>query len=230
MSYTPERAQIVDFVHPYYYSAGTTLFAPNNTIDASAGWSGLWNKTVCVGDGNYAIEVLQNTSYNIHTLIIPSNYTEQVFDQIISWKIASKQCIGVMFDSSVASYAGFFQSGLPPLAVGPLGIITTKNESALNMALSAALVDMMSQGEQSEILGLEQQWMVANGVPVNPDLAYTVNAVSDFGIGGNEGSGGSSPGPAPSSDAHFLHGVCTSTTTIIRVIVTACYMVSTVVG
>jgi hypothetical protein len=51
ISVTPARAELVDFVKPYYYSAGVSLFAPVGTVDGAAGWSALRGKTVCIEEG-----------------------------------------------------------------------------------------------------------------------------------------------------------------------------------
>lgn len=51
LSATDDRAQLVDFVYPGFYSAGVSLYtSPEQAamLDAAGGWDGLTNLTVCV--------------------------------------------------------------------------------------------------------------------------------------------------------------------------------------
>ena len=182
ISVTPEREQILDFVQPYYYSAGTSIYAPIGTIDASAGWEPLKGKTVCTQAGVYA-ETLA-PMFDLKTLSFAvDNSTEADIKQ----KVSSGQCIGILDDSSQAQYYGLPNSQLPPQDETPYGIAVAKGNDALKDALSAATINLMNKGPESEILALEKEWMVANGVPANNELQSVVEATSNFAVSPNSG-------------------------------------------
>jgi polar amino acid transport system substrate-binding protein len=55
ISVTEARKTIVDFVEPYYYSAGATLFAPEGTVSVEEGWEGVEEETMCIEQGKSRI-------------------------------------------------------------------------------------------------------------------------------------------------------------------------------
>lgn len=191
ISVTPERQLVVDFVYPLYYSAGVELFAPNGTIDASAGWDALVGKSVCVQSGYYAIDYL--TSMGIKTVIISSDMSETDAEGVVSQNIANGTCVGIINDNTASNSLGFPNTQLVPIDVAPYGIAVGKGKTDLLNALSAASVQMMNKGNESLLFKLQDQWIVPNGVPVNPSLPAVVDAISTF-----ASSSGTTPSASPS--------------------------------
>lgn len=48
---TPERAQLVQFIQPYYYSAGAALYAPGGSIQGVQSWGDLRGKSLTIKRG-----------------------------------------------------------------------------------------------------------------------------------------------------------------------------------
>ena len=59
LSFTPERAKQVAFVHPFFYSSGAALYAPAASHGALlGGWASLAGKPVCLLERYYSAEAL----------------------------------------------------------------------------------------------------------------------------------------------------------------------------
>lgn len=208
---TPERALVVDFVQPYYYSSGAVLFT-NNTIDLSAGWDGITGETVCIESGYYGQDYVENT-LGLKVVNFASDSTDAEIDALVQ----NGTCIGIVDDSSLVTVAGYPEAGLSPVDSSPYGVAVKKGNTQMRHQLSAALVDLMSQGNTSEILRLQQEYLVAKGLIENPEMEVVVNSISTFdtatdsGDGSGSGSGSDSgvPAPAPASSATI-----TTTTTV----------------
>lgn len=215
VSVTEERAQRVSYIHPYYYSSGPALFTTPAVIQTLGGegislWEGLTGKPVCIVEEYYAAQEIQE-SIRPQFVYIP---TIKLTQSEALEKIESGECVGYIWDADVANVL----PGLVALTgtdndakfVSPYGIIMAKDgDPNLYAAISAGLVDMMDDGDDSEMLKYEEA-VIKNG-----NLLTMVNALSNFSIttnitatssqGGGDGDGGgdlSSPPPAsPSSGA-----------------------------
>lgn len=176
---TPKRAEIVDFVKPYYYSAGVSLYDAESGVDlASGGWEGLRGKTVCSEAGYYYNEIFPSKyGINIKVMDWNASTTHEQQDADVAAAVKDGSCVGYLSDSFTEKAAN---SQLPPLEVEPYGIVVSKSNPELRRQLSAALVEAMGSGADSEILKLEAQEVVAKGVAANDDLPVVVAAVSDF--------------------------------------------------
>ncbi|GAB4815604.1 hypothetical protein N2152v2_008060 [Parachlorella kessleri] len=186
-SVTPDRMKEIDFVQPYYYSAGAALYAPDATHAqlAQGGWQGLRGKPVCVLEGYYALDAIKST-YGANVIPIANN------DEGIS-KVKAGQCVGIINDSTQSAFTrqvpstkldgweGISQvAGLPPILTQPYGVAVAKGNAGLAMRLASALVDDMKEGPNSPILQWEKEYVVGAGFPPNPQLNATVNAISSF--------------------------------------------------
>lgn len=183
ISVTEARKAVVDFVQPYYFSSGVILFAPPGSVDIEQGWEGLKGKSVCVRDGYYASDAV--SPYGINLSIVPTNSTAEESEKTVKERIASGQCIGYLSDSSFAQVSGFPQVRLPPLETAPYGIALAKGRAGLRQALSAASVEIMNQGPISDILKLENEYLVAYGLSPNIDVADMVAALSYYDFSDN---------------------------------------------
>lgn len=58
---TAERAKLMQFVYPAYYSSGVALFAPGGEIPGVSSWGDLAGKTLAVKEGNYVLDAAPQT-------------------------------------------------------------------------------------------------------------------------------------------------------------------------
>jgi glutamate transport system substrate-binding protein len=173
---TPERAARVQLLAPYYYSSGSVVFLPPDA-ETPKSWKDLKGKTLCVEKGDIAATLVLAEGLQV------MNVTRLDAAEV-GPLVANGSCIGVVSDSTLAGVLGnYVNSKLPPLGVAPYAVAIRKQRGdALGTAISAALVDMMAQGDGSEMLQLENDYVVPYGVPANGQLPYVVDAMTDFAI------------------------------------------------
>ncbi len=104
----------------------------------------------------------------IDVVTVEANGTEAQNAAAVAQKIKSGECVGLIGDSTQGGFWGQFATALPPLAVGPYGVATALGNDALTAELSDAMLSMMSDGADSEILALEQEWWSPMGFPPIP--------------------------------------------------------------
>ena len=173
-----ERSELVDFVHPYYYSSGEVLYATAESASAiveSGGWSGVSGKPICTETGNYANDLLKN-KYEAELVFV-----ETVEDGLS--KAENGDCIGFMWDSGqLLSLPSVL--GLETLQPSPYGIaVRMDGNASLYNFLAASSVRLMQDGSESKILLSEKQWFDGNGLSSNPDLENAVQSISSFVMG-----------------------------------------------
>jgi hypothetical protein len=116
--------------------------------------------------------------------------------QAISDAVAAGNCIGVIADGYAGTAYGIPSTNLPLIAELPYGVAVAKNNTELSNQVSAALVNMMDNGTNSQILQLETEWMINNGSPPDVNLAKQVEAISNFVV--DSSNNGTAPPPWPS--------------------------------
>ena len=116
----------------------------------------------------------------INLSIIPTNSTAEASRKIVQQRIDNGECIGYLSDSNFAEISGFSQVNLPPLETAPYGIALAKGRDELRRALSGASVDLMNQGDVSDIIKIENEYLVAFGLSPNVDVADMVAAISHY--------------------------------------------------
>ncbi|KAI7845482.1 hypothetical protein COHA_001030 [Chlorella ohadii] len=179
LSATDDRAQLVDFVYPGFYSAGVSLYtSPEQAamLEAAGGWDGLTNLTVCVPEGYYATEALQR-QYGINVI------ETKIEDAVQAVKGDTVSCTALAYDSAQPQLAKLGlpeASGIPPVLTTRYAIPVRKGDDELRRRLSAALVELMQAGTRSPILEWEKQYLLDNGVPPNAELEAVVKAISYF--------------------------------------------------
>ncbi|KAI7838074.1 hypothetical protein COHA_008157 [Chlorella ohadii] len=197
LSFTPGREAVAHFVRPFYYESGVALFAdssrgglalfgpgskPGSAVEGSpGGWRGVFTgdfpvgQTICFVEGYYALPfILQEYQINIDL----SATLEEA-----AAKVKSGRCSALAYDSVTPTQAvGLPMLAAPPVFVAPYGVAINRDRTGgeLEQRLVWALTSVMNQGNASEILALEQQWLVPNGVGPNSDLQTVVNAISTF--------------------------------------------------
>jgi hypothetical protein len=129
---------------------------------------------VCVEEGAYYVDLVPEVGLTM--VIIPDTNNEAE----LAAKLESGECIGVMGDSTQEINVGQPQTGLPALDATPYGVAAATPELAAK--LSVALVTMMNEGADSEILSLEKIFVLPAGLPPNPHLVETVDGISNFSL------------------------------------------------
>jgi ABC-type amino acid transport substrate-binding protein len=178
ISVTPERQDIVDFIKPYYYSTGATLYSTpeaSGEIIANGGWDGLHLKPICILQGYYFQSTLVS-QFSALPVIVETSV--EGTDTVIRG-----ECLAFIHGSGYALGGGLLPvPTLPSQAVSPLGIAVSKAASPeLRASLAAAMIRLMQNGPESTMIQLEHQY--ATVLPVNVDLANTVDAISTFDTG-----------------------------------------------
>jgi ABC-type amino acid transport substrate-binding protein len=179
LSATDERAQLVDFVYPGFYSAGVSLYTtPEQAaiLEGAGGWDGLTNLTVCMPEGYYATEALQR-QYGINVI------ETKIEEAVAAVKGDDFSCTALAYDSGQPRLAKLGlpeASSIPPVLTTRYAIPVRKGNDALRRRLSAALVELMQAGTRSPIQEWEKDYLLDNGVPPNPELEAVVQAISYF--------------------------------------------------
>lgn len=170
---TPERAAIVDFVRPYLYSTGQALFttSQNASAVAQAGWAGIKDKgKVCVITGTYFAPILQ-AKYGMEIVNVTSYPDAKA-------AVESGKCVAFIGNDYL--HFGLQQVDLPTEYPSPVALAVAKNNTSLQLALSGALVQMMHDGNSSQIMQFEKDSMIPAGLKPNPSLAAVVKALTNF--------------------------------------------------
>lgn len=175
---TPEREALVNFIKPYYYSTGATLYSTSASAEdimAASGWDGLAGKSICILPGYYFLGTLVD-KYSAVPLTVATAVEG-------TDKVLSGECLAYVYGSGYSLQQGLLPvPDLVPQEVRPFGIAVGKTASPeLVSSLSAAIIRGMQNGPESTMIELEQQY--GGYLPVNTDLANTVDAISTFDTG-----------------------------------------------
>jgi ABC-type amino acid transport substrate-binding protein len=177
---TPEREQLVDFIEPYYYGSSFQLFAPNNTVDVSNGWEGLAGKPVCVDQDSIMVDVANRL--NMFPVVYAAADEAQTQNAVLA-NIKSGKCIGLLEEYVRSSIYGLPAVDLPAQGADPnaptyLAMAVAKGNGELKQKITDANKALFEGGANSEILALENEYMVSNGLKPNAQLAEMVAKVA----------------------------------------------------
>eukprot|EP01025_Chloroclados_australasicus_P039541 TRINITY_DN40984_c6_g1_i1.p1 TRINITY_DN40984_c6_g1~~TRINITY_DN40984_c6_g1_i1.p1 ORF type:complete len:341 (-),score=34.10 TRINITY_DN40984_c6_g1_i1:176-1198(-) len=172
-SVSPERAERVHFVRPHYYYAGAMIFVLDTVPDSEhPEWSDLQGANVCVLEDYYAISALQ---FLYEPTII--EYVTLDLDLLVNGTCDYFVSDNTdLVNGTVASTNTLIEFGAP-FAIA----VAHEEKDGLGQEISDALVDMMDDGLESEILQIEQTHLVDFGFPQNVKLTDIVLAITDRG-------------------------------------------------
>lgn len=168
-SVTEARKERIDFVNPFYYATGATLFT-NSPLALENDWDDIEGETVCILKGYFVIEELRE-KFN-------PDFVE--FETIVERDEAFErdECIAVITDQVDISHGG------APIGdiqfEQPFGIGIQKGDKQMELQLAGALVEQMDDGDASRLLRREAQELVQFGVEKLPELTRVVTAISEF--------------------------------------------------
>jgi polar amino acid transport system substrate-binding protein len=153
MSDTPERAKIVDIVHPDYYASGTNIMAKKSEHFTS--WAQLKGKKVCLIQGSFYNKELQE-KYGIDGVAFPG--TAEVYNAL-----RNGDCVAFAYDDS--AILGELQKPewkdydmpLESILVQPWGLAVKKGEDKFADFMSKVVTDWHKSGL---IIQLEKKWGV----------------------------------------------------------------------
>eukprot|EP01025_Chloroclados_australasicus_P004158 TRINITY_DN109_c0_g1_i1.p1 TRINITY_DN109_c0_g1~~TRINITY_DN109_c0_g1_i1.p1 ORF type:complete len:309 (+),score=41.90 TRINITY_DN109_c0_g1_i1:96-929(+) len=171
-SVTPDRSERVHFVRPHYYYAGAQIFVLDSVPESEhPTWKELEGKDVCILKDYYAIDGIQ---FAYGPNLIPSDTNASlILDGTCEYIVTDSTDI---IDGTVASTKALIEFG------APYGIaVAHEDRDTLGQLIGDALVDMMDDGKDSEMLMLEEKYLVSYGFPFNVKLSDVVMAVTAAG-------------------------------------------------
>jgi len=194
----PERNELVDFIEPYYYGDSFIIYSTNGTVDVTNGWEGLAGEPVCFDEGSVIEQVINRL--NMIPVAIPTADEAAAQEQILA-NIKNGDCIGYFVDALSSTKFGLSPIDLPAQSFNPdspsyLGMAVAKGNEELKKEITAANEALFEGGADSQILALEQEWLIDNGLKANAELAALVDPAP-----APDMSSSPSPAPAPPSGA-----------------------------
>eukprot|EP01025_Chloroclados_australasicus_P032969 TRINITY_DN3349_c1_g1_i3.p1 TRINITY_DN3349_c1_g1~~TRINITY_DN3349_c1_g1_i3.p1 ORF type:complete len:418 (-),score=20.09 TRINITY_DN3349_c1_g1_i3:245-1498(-) len=173
-SVTPERAERVDFVRPYYLSSGAQLFVRPEDKKVITSFDLLTSFSICMDTGYYVSATLADQ----YGLVVFPSKKDTMFDFI-----DRRYCIAAVSDS-VFSIEGLVPVGEPKY-VTPYGVAVAKNSSQVNLneQVQQALLKMFVQKNdtnQSLIQYLYQEYLEVFGFPESKELQYISAVTTDI--------------------------------------------------
>jgi polar amino acid transport system substrate-binding protein len=170
MTITPQRAKVLDFSHPYYYTPAQMAASKASGITTLDGLAG---KTVCSGEGTTYDQWLHGTlSYGDGTVLpsppagVKTTTLATDTDCPDQWKAGRNDFEGWL--SSVTTVDGAIRAGLPVVKVGdpvyfePLGVAVDKSgpNDADFVAWLSATIDAMHADKTLQVFSLK--WFTAD--------------------------------------------------------------------
>ncbi|HKU01152.1 MAG TPA: transporter substrate-binding domain-containing protein [Paraburkholderia sp.] len=153
LTYNQERANVIDFIQPFYYAGGTGFIAHRGSGFKS--WTDLRGKTVCGVQGTYYNRAVSE-KYGVNIAAFAD------LTQAIN-ALMNNSCVGFVEDSTVTgqllndSKLKGFDAPLPPDDVEPWGLAVAKDNA--NTPLSKFLSDTVGAWHKSgELINLEKTW------------------------------------------------------------------------
>lgn len=167
-SVTDERKARVDFVNPFYYTSGVGLFV-NDTARLPGAWDDIQDEIICIESGYFAMEAVE--------LMFKPQFVEFDTSSARDAGLLNGECVAIVGDSTETVPAE--QIGFSLFNV-PYGIGIKKGRSELDAKVAGALVQMMENGQDSVMLRLERDILIAAGLRKLPNLEKLVIAISEF--------------------------------------------------
>lgn len=153
LTYNEDRAKVVDFIQPFYYTGGTGFIARKGSGIKS--WSDLRGKTVCGVQGTYYNRAVSE-KYGVNIAAF-ADLTQAVN------ALQNNSCVGFVEDSTVTGQLitggkmPEFEAPLPVDDVQPWGLAVAKGNG--NTPLGTFLSKTVAAWHKSgELIGLEKKW------------------------------------------------------------------------
>eukprot|EP01024_Parvocaulis_polyphysoides_P016743 TRINITY_DN17438_c0_g1_i12.p2 TRINITY_DN17438_c0_g1~~TRINITY_DN17438_c0_g1_i12.p2 ORF type:complete len:480 (+),score=37.25 TRINITY_DN17438_c0_g1_i12:107-1441(+) len=171
-SVSPDRAERVNFVRPYYYSSGAQLFSLPGDKNLFTSFDNLIAQPVCLDLGYYAASALQD-KYGL--FIFPSTK-----DSVLEL-IKRGYCVATITDSAFV-LDGLVQTDVPPVYEQPYAIAISKIPSIENLGIDVqnVLLEMMIRKESGKSM-LEQinlKYILSQGIKDNKKLSLLSEAIT----------------------------------------------------
>eukprot|EP01026_Neomeris_dumetosa_P016681 TRINITY_DN1634_c0_g1_i4.p2 TRINITY_DN1634_c0_g1~~TRINITY_DN1634_c0_g1_i4.p2 ORF type:complete len:287 (-),score=38.27 TRINITY_DN1634_c0_g1_i4:500-1360(-) len=177
---TPENAELVHFIRPFYYYVGAAIFIPQTLpVTDHPVWEDLQGQRVCLAEDFYAAEAIK---FRFGAELVEANLPDFVARGIAPWQIFEEYNCNYVISDSTHTVPKVVQSMNALVEFGsPLGIaIAHEKRDTLGADISKVLVGLMSKGKDSAILDMEKRSFGAVGVPSNIKLRDIVQAITDF--------------------------------------------------
>lgn len=167
---TPERKERVNFVRPYYYATGYTLYSNSNKTIT---WTSIAGQPICAIDGSSYVKDLKE-KWNAKVVLVNDGATA-------TSKVQSGECLAYAYDVGA-------DMELPPVpdletqGESPYGIALNKTAPPyLYDSLAAGMIQLMSAGNNSEMISFAKKWLNQAGYSEETKkLVQVVTGVTDF--------------------------------------------------
>eukprot|EP01025_Chloroclados_australasicus_P026283 TRINITY_DN260_c0_g1_i3.p1 TRINITY_DN260_c0_g1~~TRINITY_DN260_c0_g1_i3.p1 ORF type:complete len:460 (-),score=53.15 TRINITY_DN260_c0_g1_i3:338-1717(-) len=172
-SVSPERELEVDFVRPYYYSAGAQLFTLPKDQNVLTSFDNLTTFPICMDVGYYASATLTE-DYGF--FVFPS-------DKLSALELVEEgYCIATITDSTFI-LDGFVQSPASPEYLAPYAVAISKEPSWPNLKPSVEsvilqLITKTEDGGESFFEQKEAEYLGVVGVQKNKKFAQLSSAIT----------------------------------------------------
>eukprot|EP01024_Parvocaulis_polyphysoides_P032690 TRINITY_DN2924_c0_g1_i14.p2 TRINITY_DN2924_c0_g1~~TRINITY_DN2924_c0_g1_i14.p2 ORF type:complete len:309 (-),score=31.80 TRINITY_DN2924_c0_g1_i14:319-1176(-) len=177
---TPENAEFVHFVRPYYFYAGTTIFVPDTVATKDhPRWADIEGQKVCSGEGYYANEAIR-FRYNVE--MIEVDLAARANGSVTPAEIISQLGCDYLVTGSNFILPTMAQSVNALIEFGsPQGVaVAHEKRDTLGADISKILIGLMNKGKDSAILDIEKRSFGAVGIPANIKLRDIVQAITDL--------------------------------------------------
>jgi len=156
ISVTPEREEVVDFIRPFYYAAGSIMLGPDGS--AVSDWEDLKGEVFCTWPGYHAAEALQE-EYGASGYVFVKDFVEA--REAIANETCSVLVIDAQRDPSSADLKRL-NNVVNSVGATPYGIAVSKTApESLVKSLVAAAVSMLWNGTDSALWGFVNETMSA---------------------------------------------------------------------
>eukprot|EP01026_Neomeris_dumetosa_P064437 TRINITY_DN613_c0_g2_i2.p1 TRINITY_DN613_c0_g2~~TRINITY_DN613_c0_g2_i2.p1 ORF type:complete len:242 (-),score=42.43 TRINITY_DN613_c0_g2_i2:423-1148(-) len=177
---TPENAELVHFVRPFYYYAGATIFvSPTLPVKDHPVWEDLKDSRVCHGEGFYAAEAIK---FRYDTELVQINLNEFVSGGFSPSQLFEEYDCQYIVSDNTNVIPTIVQSVNSLVEFGsPQGVaVSHEKRDTLGADISKILIELMNKGKDSAILDMEKRSFGAVGVPPSIKVRDVVYAITDF--------------------------------------------------
>eukprot|EP01024_Parvocaulis_polyphysoides_P009529 TRINITY_DN1300_c0_g1_i1.p1 TRINITY_DN1300_c0_g1~~TRINITY_DN1300_c0_g1_i1.p1 ORF type:complete len:323 (+),score=43.82 TRINITY_DN1300_c0_g1_i1:106-969(+) len=177
---TPENAEIVHFVRPFYYYAGAGILVKQSLPEKDHPvWEDLQGQRVCLAEGFYAAEAVK---FRYGVELVEISLAEFAASGTPASELFEEFDCEYIISDNTNVVDGIAQSVNSLVEFGsPQGIaVAHEKRDTLGADISKALLGLMNKGKDSAILGMEKRSFGAVGIPSNIKLRDIVQAITDF--------------------------------------------------
>lgn len=174
ISRSEQREKLYTYVKPFYYSSAAVLYVLDENSDLT--FETLRGKPVCAVQDYYL-----NKNNVLRDVFEVSNVVSLESTREAAEKLQNGECVAMVGGDVGRLYAQSVGLSVVGNRVSeePIGIITRKDApQELVDDLSFGLVSTMWSGNDSSILQYENDTLIANGYPANPNLLKLVSGIT----------------------------------------------------